>query len=400
MAFPLKGGAIVRRIPVLLALLWASASPAAEGRLPVPVGLEALRERISASSSPSGSVLLFSANDLLPVLFLPLHGEGKVASLTVVVPSDTPFTAQELDSWKSYVAAFSPGSDNGFVLEAGSMTGRIDGLAVRVHPLKEWRDPPKEGPVILDIAFLLARYEDEIRTPVPDLPRTFLEMLDGRKIDPSRLLPWVADRREIPLERGYLPKLVAELARDPGAFRDGLPAKWRALKTGEYLAFLGMYEQSVSHFEGFLKEEPEEPSVLLRIAFTRFVDGDADRGLRFLLRAYNADPYYVRGYAAAGFTLFAKGELGTAERVVRAGLALDPDFLDLKMGLARILLAQAKKRLRNDPAAAEARFREIGSIGLPQDLLDPLTSEWEEAKNPPLSGGTGEDVPPGHPAVR
>ncbi len=320
--------------------------------------------------------------------------------MTVVVPSDAPFTGKDLESWKSYVSAFSPGSDNGFALEGGSMTGRVEGLIVRVYPLKQWRDPPSDGPVILDIAFLLSRYEDEVRTPVPDLPRTFLVMLEGRNVDPSRLILWVADRSDIPLERGYLPKLLDELARDPKGFRDGLPAKWRALKTGEYLAYLGMYEQAVSHFEDFLKEEPEEPSILLRIAYTRFVDGDADRGLRFLLRAYGADPYYVRGYAAAAFTMYTKGELGTAERIVRAGLALDPDFLDLKMGLGRILSAQAKKKLPDDPAAAEARFREIGAIGLPKDLLDLLTTEWEEAKSASPAGASKEGVPPGHPAVR
>lgn len=386
-------------VPLLLA---AAALPASGKGFPVPLGFDALKAELSARvSSVSGAgILLFGPNDLLPDLFLPLHGEGKVGALSVVVPSEGPFTEEDLSSFASYVAAFSPGSDNGFALRDGAIDGKIGGLAVRVHPLGSWRPPPGEGAVVLDVAFLLALYKDEVRTPVPDLPLRFLAMLEERKVDPGRLLPWVGDRRDIPLERGYLPKLLAEVARDPKAFGQGLPPKWQLLRTAEQLAYLGMYEQSVSHFEGYLKDEPEEPSVLYRIALTRFVDQDPERGLRFLLRAYKADPYYIRAYSASGFALYRKGELEPAERVVRAGLHLEPDFLDLRMGLGQILLGQAKNLLPKDLAAAEKRFSETGSLGLPPDLLDRLSGEWEQAKTASPSPGEAprEGIPPGHPA--
>lgn len=361
------------------------AGSAAAGVVTVSTGADALKEACFSSVSLPGEVLLFSPNDHLSDLFLPLHADGRLKGLTLVVPSEKSFTEQDLASWKSYTERLFPGTDNAFSLNDGAFSGEIRGLRVTVFPLKGWDGRFGKGTVVLDLSFFESLHKDEARTPFTEIPVRFLGMLADRKIDPSRIHPWLADRSALPLEHGYLPGLVISILQAPETVRKGLPPRWRSLKTGEYLAWLAMTEQAVAHFEKYLVDDPDEPSVLFRIALLHFDVGDATKGLRFLHRAHKADGYYIRGYADAAFLLFRKGDLSAAERVVRAGLYVDPAFPDLKFALGRILLAEAKKMLHDNPAAAEERFSEIEKTGISGDAADALGKEWEAAKAAPSS---------------
>lgn len=363
----------------------------------VVYGPEALRSRLSGVDGGPADVLFFSPGDRLPDLYLPLHSQGKVGSLTIVAPQERPFAESDLASWKAYVSGLSSGAGNTFSLRDGALAGEIGGMKVRVVPVVDWKGEDRGGPVILDLAFLLAMHRDEVRTPLPELPQKFLATVESRKVSPGRVTPWLADRSDLPLERGYLVKLVSETLGDPAAFRQGLPAKWQAVLLGEHLAYLALHEQAISSFDAYLEVDPEEPSILYRIGFTFFVDGDPDRGLRYLHRAYRADPYYIRAYPASAWALYRKGDLDTAERVIRAGLQQDPGFLDLKAGLGRVFLAQAIKLLAADPEEARKRYAEIASLGLPPEFNRQLGKEWEEAQAASASGeGVPPGIPPGH----
>lgn len=344
-------------------------------------------------SGMAGEALFFSSGDRLEEL-LALRKEGKLSAATVVLPVETPFREDELPSWNAHVARVSPGTENAFVFRAGAFVGNVEGLAVRIVPAREWREPAPSGPVILDLAFLLAGFQDESRTPFVSIPRNYAAFLEERKVDPSRVAIWVEERGAIPLERGYLPELAAAVLRDPASFRRGLPPKWQALQLGEYMAYLGFGEQAVAHLEAYLKEDPAEPSVLYRIALLRLVDRETDRALRYLHRAFEADPFYIRGYAAAAFVLYRKGEFDDAERILRAGLHLVPDFPDLKAGMGRTLVAEAARMFPRDPTGAEKRYGEIAALELPPELGRKIAAEWEAAKvaAPPFPG----DIPAGH----
>lgn len=349
----------------------------------VLIGTEALRKDLPSLPAAGEEVTLFGPEDHLPDLFLPLHKEKRAGSLVVVVPSDTPLEEENLSAWKKYVAGLSPGADNLFVLRDGALEGEVDGLPVRVVPIQGWKGGAGNGAVVLDLSFLTAMYKDEVRTPFVDLPRKFIATIEDRGLDPSRLRLWVADRGRVPLAHGYLPKLVSEIARNPGAFRGEIPRKWRELRQGEYLAFFSAYEEAVPHLQMYLEEEPEDPSVLFLLAQLHFVDREIERGLRFLRRAFKADAYYIRGYPEAALQFFRKGELESAERVLRAGLLQEPSTPELKQGLAYVLLEQAKKLLPGDPPGAEARFAEIGAIGLGDDFLRQIRAQWEKEKAAP-----------------
>jgi hypothetical protein len=366
----------------------------AEDRNGVEVGVEALRNDILFSHPSLHDIVLFSPDDHLADLFLPLHREKKISALMVVVPSENSLTGENLAAWRSYISTLSPGSDNLFLLREGT----LDGFLVRVVSVKDWKGKPGNGPVILDLAFLLAMYQNEIRTPFVDLPRKFLSTLDDRKVDISRIRPWVVRRDLIPLAYGYLPKLIGEMVQTPSAFRKDLPRKWRELRRAEYLAFFSANEEAIPHFEKYRKEEPEDPSILFKLAQMHFVDREIERGMRYLHRAFKADAYYIRGYSESALNFFRKGEFENAERVLRAGLLSDPQNPDLKQGLGRILLEQAKKLLPENLSAAEERFSEAASVGLTNDFITQLKDEWERAKEaPPKSRPPPRGMPAGHP---
>ncbi len=364
----------------------------------VVTGIDALRAEIGVAPAAARDVLLFSPDDHLADLFLPLRRENWVDSFVLVVPSESPISDENVAAWKDYAGTLSPGADNAFILRDGGLEGMIEGLSVRIAGIRDWQRGPGRGPVILDLAFLVAMYKDEVRTPFVDLPRKFMATLEDRKVDPSRLRLWIADRAGIPLAWGYLPRLAEEVARNPSAFRGEIPAKWNALRHGEYLAFFGAHEEAAARFEEYLKDAPEDPAVLFRLAQLGFLDREIERGLGFLRRACKADAYYVRGYAESALRFFRRAEFEDAERIVRAGLLIEPSSLELKEGLAHALLGQAKVLLSGDAALAEARFSEIAALGLPEDVLAEIRRQWSEAKSaPPASVRPPAGMPPAHP---
>lgn len=184
-----------------------------------------------------------------------------------------------------------------------------------------------------------------MRTPFVELPRKFLATIEDRKGDVSRVRGWIAERDALPLGYGYLTKLVGEMLQHPAEFRMGLPAKWNALRPGEYLAFFAAYEEVLPRFEEYLKAEPEDGSVLVKLARYSFVDGEIERGLRYLARAVKADPYCIRAYSVGAGNYLEKGEIENAERLLRAGLRLAPDVPELEKNLERLLEQRASGTL-------------------------------------------------------
>lgn len=364
----------------------------------VKMGLEVLREELFASGTATREIVLFGPEDHLTDLFLPLHRENRVGSVVVVVPSETSLNGENLSVWKKYVAPLSSASDNVFLLSEGALEGKIHGLGVRVVSIRDWKGSAGEGPAILDLSFLLAIYKDELRTPFADLPRKFLATIEDRNLHLSRLILWTADRDAIPLGRGYLPKLVEEAVRNPKMFREDLPPKWGELRQAEYLAFLSAFDEATVHFEKYLKENPEDPSVLYQIAQMHFVDREIERGMRFLQRAYKADFFYIRAYSETALRFFRAGKLDNAERVLRAGLLQEPGNPELRKGLAYVLLGQARKFLPADPETAGNRFSEIDALGLPEEILRPIRAEWDQAKTaPPPTEQPPQGLPDAHP---
>ena len=156
------------------------------------------------------------------------------------------------------------------------------------------------------------------------------------------------------------------------------------------------YEKAEAHYGRYLKYAPEEPSVLFRLAQMSFVDDRYERGIRYLHRAWKADPYFTRGYSESAFRLFHDGKLEPAERVLRAGLRKAPKDPALRQNLGRVLLEQAKRMLRKDPDTAGKRFSEIEKIGLETEQMEELREEWKREKAGPPAPRTGMGGMHGH----
>lgn len=364
----------------------------------VEIGTEAIRNSIGASPVGRADVLLFSPADHLQDLFLPLKRAGKIGRLDLVIPGQGILRGENLAAWKRYVSGISPGADNGFQLDNGTIVGEIDGLHVSVIPVARWKMVPLTGPVIFDLSFLFGMYQDEVRTPFIDLPRRLLATLDDRKVPLPSVILWAANREEIPLSYGYIMKLAVEMFSGPENFRKGLPRKWEELRQAEHFAFFSAYEEASNHFDNYLKEEPEDPSVLYKIALMRFVDRDVEQGLRFLRRASRADRYYIRAYVEVAGNYMEKREFDHAERVLLAGLVVEPNDGGLKIALANVIVEQARKIFRGDPNAAEQRFQETKDLALPKDVREKMIAEWERIKtSPPEEVAPSGPMPGGHP---
>jgi glycosyltransferase involved in cell wall biosynthesis len=92
-----------------------------------------------------------------------------------------------------------------------------------------------------------------------------------------------------------------------------------------------------------LKLEPENPSIWLNFAVSRFEDGDFEFAQQCLQKALSLDPESFTAWRVYGQCLAQRGDFENAERAFRSALDRFPGFADAKVDLAILLSAQGKQ---------------------------------------------------------
>jgi tetratricopeptide (TPR) repeat protein len=108
---------------------------------------------------------------------------------------------------------------------------------------------------------------------------------------------------------------------------------------------LGMYDAAIETLQTMVDMRPDLSSYS-RISYARELHGDLDGAIEAMRMAVSAggetseNSAWVR--VQLGNLLFAKGDLGQAEREYRATLTLVPDYVYAQAGLARVRAAQGR----------------------------------------------------------
>jgi tetratricopeptide (TPR) repeat protein len=98
---------------------------------------------------------------------------------------------------------------------------------------------------------------------------------------------------------------------------------------------LGKYNNAIQHFRQYLREKPDDPKVLARMAMAWFQLGEYPRAREACHQALLADPDDVLARHALGCTLLEEGEPNEALRVFREALKDHPGHLPSYIELAR-----------------------------------------------------------------
>jgi len=104
---------------------------------------------------------------------------------------------------------------------------------------------------------------------------------------------------------------------------------------GQVAYGLGKYHNAITHFRQFLRDNPEDPDVLARMALTWFQLGDYRRARETCHQALLADPTHVPARHALGCALLEEGDANEALKTFRQTLKESPGHLPSYIELAR-----------------------------------------------------------------
>jgi len=104
---------------------------------------------------------------------------------------------------------------------------------------------------------------------------------------------------------------------------------------GQVAHQLGKYNNAVQHYRQFLRNKPDDPNVLARMAMAWFQLGDYSRARGACNKALIVDPTHVIARHALGCTLLEEGDPTEAIRVFRETLKEHPEHIPSYVELVR-----------------------------------------------------------------
>ncbi|MFT4979038.1 MAG: tetratricopeptide (TPR) repeat protein [Myxococcota bacterium] len=104
---------------------------------------------------------------------------------------------------------------------------------------------------------------------------------------------------------------------------------------GQVAYQLGKYNNAIQHYRQFLRDQPEDPNVLARMAMAWFQLGDYARARQACHQALLIDPENLSARHALGCALLEEGEPNEALRIFRETLREHPDHMGSYLELAR-----------------------------------------------------------------
>jgi len=111
-------------------------------------------------------------------------------------------------------------------------------------------------------------------------------------------------------------------------------AAWYFL--GQVAYELGKYNNAVQHFRQYLRNHPDDPHVLARVAMAWFQLGEYNRTRKACQQALLVDPDNIVARYALGCMQLEEGDLNEAIRTFRETLKISPDHLQSYVELVRV----------------------------------------------------------------
>lgn len=370
---------MARKIPALpaaaailfsCALLWPRAAPGAAPQSGVRIAAtseELLTVAFASLADGDGVILVAPGLNHYPAL----SKAPRKLRVVQLVPSKERLTEAHFDGWRK--ALLTPVDSPAFA--AGTITGRIGNVDLAVVGIPQLTVPAARCVVVLDPAFFLPLYENEVRAGMVDLSMKLYRLLSEKGADgfPAVVLDPMANP-SFPLQWAYVADLWDDVCRNPDAFREEIPAKWRLRKEAEFLAGFGAFEESARRLDDARPLFPRDGSVDYQLARQAFQDRETSEGIRFLNRAFRVDSRFIRGFAEFGSHLASRGRAADAEMVYRAGLVLRTDDPSLNGGLLELLVDRAESLSGRDPEEATKDLEAALALPVP----DPMKQRGRE----------------------
>jgi tetratricopeptide (TPR) repeat protein len=360
-------------------------------RLRFARSIEALRAEIGKSRPAAGGRLFsVSSKVFLEELYLPLGRSGLFKELFVLLPSEKAMTDTDLADIRDRLAraGLSKTDQASFHLEDGTIRGVMEGISTRLSPLT--RIPPREGQedvLLLDPAFLLMIYRNEVKTPIVELAWKLMVTLREKNVRAEDVvLLDLPPADDLSLRYGFLPALLGDMIAQPSAFAGSPPGKWDILRQAETVSFFAQYPEATMLYRKYLEKNPGDASACYKIAMMAVRDLDDDMALQWLNKAAAADPRFARAFVEAADYLVRKNLLDPAERILRGGVAVFPKDPRMATSLASFFLMRGERiRESGDPEGAAAYFTSAARV----EGADPAVRE----KAIRLTKGEGSDRP-------
>lgn len=362
-----------------LQLSFGAGSADAFPKVEIVTGYTDLAEKLTPLLKDGDSVLLFSSGfqyySFLSKFPVKLH-------VVHLIPVPGPLKQEDYASWSSSVPVEVKSSS----YESGKIRAQCGNSELLVVTVRQMEIPTGNSVILLDPDYFLLLYENEVRGGIIDLSmKLYKSIVERGAADVPLYLVDPISKPNFPLQWGYAGFLWTEIWRNPAAFRDDLPSKWKIRKESEFLMEFGQFEEATVLLEEARAHFPKDGSIEFQLARLAFLDRDTALGIRCLNRAVRMDRRFLRGYSEFGEYFISKERPAVAEMVLRAGLLQEKGNRLLNFQLFKFLLDRVEERMGQDPEGARKDLGDALELSVPKDTRERALILQQKIPSVPLN---------------
>lgn len=242
-----------------------------------------------------------TAPTLLPQMALSAALEAGIFSKVIwVLPTKSEETELSLDAFRQQLlqsGVATPVEADSFNQNGAGFTGLLRQIPVNVAPFHTLTELP--GPIVIhiDLSFIKALYQDEIKTPLHPLASEVLVKLGSTAPNTYGITISHSNQTgNIPLQLRFIGKLLARLCGDPALLNKD-PAGIDALRSQAlYLQNFYKKDQVLELYQNIEQMEPTDASVKYELYLLARQFKDGDKAIDYLQRAVTLDSAYGLEY--------------------------------------------------------------------------------------------------------
>ncbi|MBN2071107.1 MAG: hypothetical protein JW814_06570 [Candidatus Krumholzibacteriota bacterium] len=220
-----------------------------------------------------------------------------------------------------------------------NISGTIDNVPITVTRLEDLELGPEETAIIdIDLGYFIGqKAQDQQQRMGTRVLIDFLRTLRRKNIKTTQVTINLSSiNSTVPMDMRFFGNLIEDILKDPQIIEGDIPEKYSMMIEAEEALLAGQFDKSEAIYKVLSDRYPDDPGLFFSLAVSRGFQGKGEESAEALLKAYENDTAYLRGFFQFARVLAVNNKLEAGQKLLQApGLkALVPqDELDYQMGL-------------------------------------------------------------------
>ncbi len=233
-------------------------------------------------------------------------GGGSVEMLKNVLYTKRPYSKVDLSD---------------FTADGKYVHGTIDGVPITVTNLQDLEVGPKETAIVdIDLGFFIGqKAQDKEGRMGTRILLDFLRTLKRKQIMATQISINLASiAGAVPYDIRYFGDVISEIAADPGILDGALPQKYEMMIEAEDALIAGRYDRAIALYDHLTERSPGEAGLHYSRAVAQGFGGDGEGAAGSLIKAYDIDTGYLKGFFQLARVLGANGRIEDGKKILNS----------------------------------------------------------------------------------